>query len=330
MTVEAKQQTIATTIKQAKRSQADLIILEGGSNPYEGTVRIYHDYTWCTICDSFFDDTDATVLCRELGYSGGTAYGSAYFGEAVGSKWLVGLECNGNEASLNDCSHSGWYSGCGHERDAGVACDGPPTESGLGIRLVGGAIPSEGRVEIFYANEWGTVCDDFFENVDATVACRELGYSCGIPFSSAYFGEGTGPIWMDETTCWGTETHLRDCGSAGWGVHNCEHSKDVGVACYDSASGVYQSAGAQIRLVGGSSQYEGRVEIFHANQWGTVCDDDFEDIDATVVCRELGYSGGTRYEAAHFGEGTGEIWLDDVACTGDESRLSDCGNPGWV
>ena len=70
--------------------------------------------------------------------------------------------------------------------------------------------------------------------------------------------------------------------------------------------------------------------MYYRGTWGTVCDDIWDITHATVVCRELGYPGAINaYPRAHFGQGTGTIWLDDVSCTGSETRLRYCSHIGW-
>ena len=79
----------------------------------------------------------------------------------------------------------------------------------------------------------------------------------------------------------------------------------------------------------GSSVKEGRIEIFHNNEWGTVCDDAFALPDANVVCRQLGYGTAKDYSTSDFPSGSGTTWLDEVRCSGSESRLEDCSHAGW-
>lgn len=101
-----------------------------------------------------------------------------------------------------------------------------------------------GRVEVFYGQQWGTVCDDSWDISDAEVVCQQLG--CGRALStpvSAYFGEGSGPIWLDDVNCTGTETALSKCETALWGVHNCSHRQDAGVVCLGKSHLCHQTFG---------------------------------------------------------------------------------------
>ena len=103
---------------------------------------------------------------------------------------------------------------------------------------------------------WGAVCDDTWDSSDADVTCRQLGFSPGgkyvqeilfrlllmhsmktdsptgaTAFIFAFFGQGTGPIWLDNVTCTGNETRLYDCRNSGISIHNCSHHEDAGVRC---------------------------------------------------------------------------------------------------
>ena len=80
-----------------------------------------------------------------------------------------------------------------------------------------------------------------------------------------------------------------------------------------------------VRLVNGSSGFEGRVEVSYDGSWGTVCDEQWDHNDANVVCRMLGYHGALRAPISdYFGEGSESILLNSVACTGSEDSLADC------
>ena len=90
------------------------------------------------------------------------------------------------------------------------------------------------------------------------------------------------------------------------------------------------AAEGDVRLVGGAGAHEGRVEVHHDGQWGTVCDDYWNAKDAEVVCRQLGYAGtATAHRGSAFGEGADPIWMDNVQCRGGEARLADCRFAGW-
>ena len=88
-------------------------------------------------------------------------------------------------------------------------------------------------MEVNYNGEWGTVCDNGWDDTDADVVCRQLGFgSSGTANGSASFGQGSGPILLDSVTCSGSETILAGCAHFGVGItRSCSHSDDAGVRC---------------------------------------------------------------------------------------------------
>ena len=100
------------------------------------------------------------------------------------------------------------------------------------MRLVNGSSPAEGRIEVFYQGKWGTVCGTNATFDLAIVACRQLGYRETVALkTNAYFGRGSGPVWLEPACYAGMNSTVVDCIHAGWGETACDHSQDVGVIC---------------------------------------------------------------------------------------------------
>ncbi|KAM5208832.1 soluble scavenger receptor cysteine-rich domain-containing protein SSC5D isoform 3-T5 [Hipposideros larvatus] len=376
--------------KQAKSTRAPALMagatrqerlrLASGPHGCAGRLEVWHGGRWGTVCDDGWDLRDAAVACRELGCGGALAApGGARFGQGSGPVWMDDVGCGGGEQALRDCPRSPWgRSNCDHSEDAGLVCTGPAPR----LRLADGPHGCAGRLEVWHGGRWGSVCDDAWDLRDATVACRELG--CGAALAApggAFFGEGAGPILLDDLRCRGNETALRFCPSRPWGQHDCHHREDAGAVCdgiplayvpptastVGSNSSMPRKTGPrppppaagqapqttsisplptspaapwepgpeagspQLRLVAGPSRCSGRLEVWHAGLWGTVCDDSWDLRDSAVVCQELGCGGARQPDpsADRFGWGAGPIWLDDVGCVGTETSLSDCPAAPW-
>ena len=190
-----------------------------------GRVEVYYIGRWGTVCDNSWDINDANVVCRELGFSRASESSTrAKYGQGSGTIWMDGVNCQGDETSLLDCTYDADTSDCSHSDDASVKCE-------VMVRLVNGGV-SYGRVEVYYSGQWGTVCDDGWDINDANVVCRQLGFSRASGATGrAKYGQGSGTIWIDDVSCQGDEASLLHCAHNGMGNENCSHGEDASVEC---------------------------------------------------------------------------------------------------
>lgn len=321
-----------------------------------GVLEIYSNGSWIAV--SVADVTTATVACAELGYTGGTLLTAT----PAEPSCVSTLTCPAGATSVLSCpTVSGCPTANAVSCTATVVTPAPTPVGPAGgngtIRLVGGQLGAtlvSGRVEIFISiggvGRWGTVCDDYFDHADATVVCQQyavanpsLGWPAStitaVPHRRAFYGAGGNsvPIWLDNVQCAGNESALLGCPHNPVGTNNCQHGEDAGVQCsVGSPSPPTPNPPAptdyvgRIRLVGGpppppgfSHASAGRLEVYIGGQWGTVCDDYFRGIDATVVCTQLGYSSGQAVYQT-YGAGTGPIVMDDVNCNSSSTNLFGC------
>ncbi|XP_076461001.1 uncharacterized protein LOC143293704 [Babylonia areolata] len=194
----------------------------------------------------------------------------------------------------------------------------------LELRLYGERNATEGRVEVRRAGGvWGGICNNDFDSRDATVVCRQLKKGTnGMVMKNNRRWKLPENMYLDKMECVGNESSIEFCRHGGWGDYSCRSSKAVSVICFDGD--------VEVRLRGGPSNKEGRVEVqLGDGDWGGVCDFDFDNKDATVVCRQLneGAKGMYMRNAQHGKPSV--MHLDELDCDGTESNIGHCKHPGW-
>ncbi|XP_049880700.1 lysyl oxidase homolog 2 [Pectinophora gossypiella] len=206
------------------------------------------------------------------------------------------------------------------------------------IRLIGGPNKFEGNVYIYHAGRWGAICDDSWDDAAAQVVCRYFNKT-GSATRGGQYGEAHRKFWMDDVVCEGDETSVSKCIFSGWGSSDCEPTEAAGVRCKDSLTSkpenivkkkskkklheVLDVNTASLRLSGGRSSSEGRVEIYHNGTWGSICADGWTLYEASTVCRHLAL--GFAEQALHTDYfGASILTLSGVQCDGNENNLFMC------
>ncbi|XP_012671323.2 lysyl oxidase homolog 2b [Clupea harengus] len=319
----------------------------------EGYVEIKDGGRWRQICDEEWTQTNSHVICGMFGFPGEKKYNTRVYKMFARrrrpSYWDYSVNCTGNEAHLSGCTlgqvlTTKGNKTCGQGLPVVVSCvpgrSFAPTpltgyrkafrhEQSL-VRLRGGGVVGEGRVEVLKNGEWGTICDDNWNLMAATVVCRELGFgSAKEALSGGRLGQGMGPVHLNEVDCTGFEKSITECS---FSMDNeslgCSHEEDAGVRCNIPAMGFQQ----RLRLGGGRSPFEGRVEVLVEKNgtlvWGTVCSESWGTMEAMVVCRQLGLGfASSSFQESWYWPGhvsADAVVMSGVRCSGTEMSLSHC------
>ncbi|XP_041724292.1 deleted in malignant brain tumors 1 protein-like [Coregonus clupeaformis] len=145
----------------------------------------------------------------------------------------------------------------------------------------------------------------------AEIVCREVGCGNAVATSIGHlFEKDEGVVGL---SCRGDESSLGQCRIFGGGPGACKSFYDRHVICSES-----------VRLVGGAGFCSGRVEVKSSQSWASVCDADFDQQDAEVVCGELGCGAPAALQGGLYGESQGLTWDKEFQCNGNESLLLDC------
>ncbi|KAJ7379007.1 hypothetical protein OS493_018801 [Desmophyllum pertusum] len=239
------------------------------------------------------------------------------------------------ENTLQQCQYDDWLKSYWNSNsEVGVICkthDFDPDES-VSIRLTGSSVPNAGRIEVLYSGIWGAISRSNWDINDATVACRQLGYQAGAEaaLANSVYGPVSGPVWLTNLHCSGSETNLMSCSHDVIG-NKSELQRRWNIASVICRDGSLTN-GLDMRLRGSSVPHAGRVELRLKGVWGTLYYDPNYDYDnvTRVICRQFNFTDGIlAFDYSVFGPGTGPLWFQarDLQCIGNESNLLNCNHP---
>nr|XP_046246119.1 scavenger receptor cysteine-rich type 1 protein M130-like [Scatophagus argus] len=300
-------QTFSSSILEITCS--DSVRLMNGTDLCSGRLEVKSDQSWSSVCEADFGLENAEVVCRELSCGPPSVFKGGLYGEGERPVLVRKFRCDGYESALLDCGSS-WTgrTTCSPGKAVGLTCSDPND-----IRLVQGASRCTGQLQLKHHYSWKAVNSlDFNWNLKASaVICRWL--DCG---SAVAWGKrrdsSKRSVWWVSSVCVQSNATLHQCVTA---------SSDP------SSSSLEITCSEFVRLVNGSSLCSGRLEVkSDHHSWSPVCEDNFDQQDAEVVCRELNCGPPAVLQGELYGEWEAAGWTKEFRCEGHESALWYCGS----
>ena len=290
----------ATVVAADTHVEGDLR-LRDGSSATNGRLEVYLGGGWGDVCEDGFGDEEGEVACRQLGYPG---FSQLVISLPNGSGVFLmdDVVCTGSENRLVDCRYKSEHN-CLIWENVGISCvpgapSGEPAIAGtarVGETLsadTSSIVDGDGPASLSFSYQWLADEEEIAGATGATytLTAAEQGKRIKVRVS---FTDGAG------------------------------NEETVTSAATEAVAGADTHVEGDLRLRDGMSASSGRLEVYRLGRWGYVCDDYFGDVDGTVACRQLGYAGLVEV-LDRFGSSSDDFLMDDVACTGSESRLIDC------
>ena len=245
---------LAVPIVNSSLLSPPVLRLSGGLDFLEGLLEVKHEGVWGTVCDDGWDNSEARVVCRELHLGDVQRSSLGHIKKGSGKLWLDDVFCSGNEKSLLHCRRRPWgTSNCNHNEDVTLRCTGP------GVRECNDQCPGG-----FFAKERTCVhcnvsCTRCKGAADRCVECADGYYkknatcvkNCGVGF------------YLDLNVCKPCSASCAECEGTSKNCTSCRIPlyRENGKCVADCKSSFKPTSLSLVRLVGGKSQLEGRVEV---------------------------------------------------------------------
>ncbi|XP_011405675.2 PREDICTED: scavenger receptor cysteine-rich domain superfamily protein-like [Amphimedon queenslandica] len=317
-----------------------------------GMVQMCRQGRWTAVCDFSWGCAESVVACRQLGYTNAKPKFTYNTAVDVNGSWTeFGYgpysSCSSTATSLSQCST--WPSSfrrnpayCEPTRDTiKLECLQPLNNTNdycstnYDVRLVNGTTKDEGRLEFCYRNKWTTFCGlTYISAKTAATLCNQLGYggnSFATPIYDGRFGDGDTVEYSRRMYCQNEYDDIRYCSIflsnsgnciIGSSTLNCNYNR-LGLRCYKPQN----CNEGDVRLVNGTVEREGRLEVCANGVWGSVCSRSFAISAAYVACKQIGHTnvnGAVIDRYGLYGLGNGPIVYNNLACFGHETNINDC------